>query len=367
MKRIAIVVVMVLMSMAAPARSVHYFTFSQASRTVSHLNSQKEMMIYCGYDYELPTYVLVNEVWMERINSAYYELWVFGYDAYTGDEIYMPLDLQCVWLFSGNRMYNAAQYLRFHVNVVQPTFTWHIPAYNPFVRVVHRHGYSRTYHYDVHRYGWMPPAYTLGPGAPPPPIPHYYLRTPQQPAPMPSGTWTPGVNRPSVPASAVEATRDRDPGTGTQVRSSHNTSATATSRSSSTATSGSNRSATTTGTSRSTANTTPSRNTATSRNTSSANTTTNSRSSAASGTASPTRSSANSARNSSRTTTPADNSSSRGGSDNGNSLKRAPEASAAPTAPSAAPSTSRSSGNNNASTSRNSGSTTSRGQRTNTR
>ena len=96
MKRLAIIAVMVLMGLTASASSIHYFTHSQAVRTVEHLGRQNEMMIYCGYDYEIETYVLINEVWMERVNSSYYEIWVYGYDAYTGDEIYMPLDLQCV-------------------------------------------------------------------------------------------------------------------------------------------------------------------------------------------------------------------------------------------------------------------------------
>lgn len=317
MKRIAIVAVMVLMSLAATARSVHYFTFSQASRTVSYLNAQNEMMIHCGYDYEIPTYVLVNEVWMERVNSAYYEIWVYGYDAYTGDEIYMPIDLQCVWLYSGNRMYNAAQYLRFHVSVVQPSFTWHIPAYNHYVRVVHRPGYARTYHYHIHRHGWTPPAYTYGPGAPPPPLPYYYLRAPHQPAPMPAGAWTPGVNRPTVPTPATTSTRDNNPTTGRQVQSSHSTGSSsstnratnrgsaatpATTRSSSgTATT---RSSSGTATSRTSTATTPTRSTATSR--SGGNTTGGSRSEATRSNTSPTRSAVNSSRSSassSRSTT----------------------------------------------------------------
>lgn len=317
MKRIAIVAVMVLMSLAATARSVHYFTFSQASRTVSHLNAQNEMMIHCGYDYEIPTYVLVNEVWMERVNSAYYEIWVYGYDAYTGDEIYMPIDLQCVWLYSGSRMYNAAQYLRFHVSVVQPSFTWHIPAYNHYVRVVHRPGYARTYHYHIHRHGWTPPAYTYGPGAPPPPLPYYYLRAPHQPAPMPAGAWTPGVNRPTVPTPATTSTRDNNPTTGRQVQSSHSTGSSsstnrATNRGSATTpatTRSSNGTATTrsssgTATSRTSTATTPTRSTATSR--SGGNTTGGSRSEATRSNTSPTRSAVNSSRSSassSRSTT----------------------------------------------------------------
>lgn len=240
MKRIALIVVMALLSLEVSARSVHYFTYSQATRTVSYLNAQNEMMIYFGYEYELPTYVLVNEVWMERVNSSYYELWVYGWDAYTGDEIYMPLDLEGVWLFSSGRMYNAAQYLRFRADVRMPSLTWYIPPYSPYTRVVHRHGYRRTYHYDIHRHGWMPPAYTHTPGSHPP-LPYYYMRHPSAPAPMPSGSWIPGTNKPTV--SVPEQTRDHNPSTGTQVRSSHNT--TATSSSSTNRTAGGTRGGTT--------------------------------------------------------------------------------------------------------------------------
>ena len=201
MKRIAIIVVMALtMSLSASASSIRYFTRSQATRTVQHLNAQREMMIYCGYEYEIETYVLINEVWMERINSSYYELWVFGYDAYTGDEIYMPLDLQCVWLYSAGRMYNAAQYLRFHASVRTPTFNWFIPPYNPYTRVMHRSGYVRSYHYDIHRHGWMPPAppsHGYGPHTQPT-LPPYYMRSRHTPAPAPTTTWTPGLEHPQV-------------------------------------------------------------------------------------------------------------------------------------------------------------------------
>lgn len=224
MKRIAIIVVMVLMSLGASARSIHYFTYSQASRTVNYLNTQREIMIYCGYDYEIETYVLLNEVWMERVNSAYYELWVYGYDAYTGDEIYMPLDLQCVWLYSAGRMYNAAQYLRFRVDVRTPSLVWHIPPYNPYTRVKHRIGYTRTYHYDIHRHGWMPPAYTYGPGVPPPPLPYYYMRRPATPAPMPTARWTPGASRPTVPMPTIGSSTATNPSAGDT--RSHNASST---------------------------------------------------------------------------------------------------------------------------------------------
>lgn len=217
MKRIAIMAVMLLVGLGGGARSTHYFTMSQATRTVKYLNAQRELMIYCGYDYEIETYVLVNEVWMERVNSSYYEVWLYGYDAYTGDEVYMPMDLECIWLFSAGRVYNAAQYLRFRVEVRVPGFGWRIPPYNDFTRAYHRHGYVRTYHYEVHRRGWRPPTYSYGPGMPP--LPHYYMRERHSEVPMPTGRWTPGVEKPNV--AIVEKTRDKNPTTGTVVNSSH--------------------------------------------------------------------------------------------------------------------------------------------------
>ncbi|MCR5589331.1 MAG: hypothetical protein K6F72_06925 [Bacteroidales bacterium] len=201
MKRIAILAVMMAWAITASATSVLYFTRSQAERAVSYLNRQSELMIYCGYEYEIETYVLLNEVWAERVNSAYYELWIYGWDAYTGEEIYMPIDLQCIWLYSAGHMYNAAQYLRFRTSSTlhQPSITWTVPAYNSYTRTMHRPGYVRTYHYDVHRHGWMPPTYGhthhhSGQHH----IHPYYLRAPHTPAPQSHGTWTPGVNHPHV-------------------------------------------------------------------------------------------------------------------------------------------------------------------------
>lgn len=201
MKRIAILAVMMAWAITASATSVLYFTRSQAERAVSYLNRQSELMIYCGYEYEIETYVLLNEVWAERVNSAYYELWIYGWDAYTGEEIYMPIDLQCIWLYSAGHMYNAAQYLRFRTSSTlhQPSITWTVPAYNSYTRTMHRPSYVRTYHYDVHRHGWMPPTYGhthhhSGQHH----IHPYYLRAPHTPAPQSHGTWTPGVNHPHV-------------------------------------------------------------------------------------------------------------------------------------------------------------------------
>lgn len=199
MKRIAFLAVMMAWAITASATSVLYFTRSQADRAVSYLNRQSELMIYCGYEYEIETYVLLNEVWAEKVNSAYYELWIYGWDAYTGEEIYMPIDLQCIWLYRAGNMYNAAQALRFRTSSTlhRPAMVWTIPAYHPYTRVMHRPGYVRTYHYNVHCYGWMPPApHHSGPAVHP--VHPYYMRAPHTPAPKPHGTWTPGVDRPQL-------------------------------------------------------------------------------------------------------------------------------------------------------------------------
>ena len=218
MKRIAIIAVTLLLGMSVSARSIRYFTLPQAERTVSYLDRQNELMIYCGYDYEIETYVLVSEVWMERVNSSYYEIWLYGFDAYTGDEVYMPLDLQCVWLMGGGgKMYNAAQYLRFHTSVRVPSMVWYIPPYNPYTRRAHVAGYTYSYHYHIHRHGWMPPAppaHGWGPHTQPP-LPPYYMRTPQTPAPAPTAVWTPGVDHPQV--------SDRPRNTGSSVSTNRNT------------------------------------------------------------------------------------------------------------------------------------------------
>lgn len=232
MKRTAIIALMLLAGLAAGARTIHYFTRSQAERTVRCLNAQDELMIYCGYDYEIETYVLVSDVWMERVNSAYYEIWLFGWDAYTGDEVYMPIDLNCIWLLSSGRTYNAAQYLRFKTSVRQPDFAWQVPPYNRYSRIHHTRGHSRSFHYDIHRHGWMPPA-APAPGMHSTPLPPYYMRQRTSRPPMPEARWTPGVDRPRInhptpasepqPVRSTTVTPSRAAGPATPARNSNTT------------------------------------------------------------------------------------------------------------------------------------------------
>ena len=149
MKKIVLMLALMMATMTVAANNILYFTYSQAARTVACLNSQNELMIYCGYENELPTYVLINEVWAEQISSSFYEIWLYGYDAYTGEEIYMPIDLECIYLMQNRNIYSAAQYLRFKYTHSRPTFVWVMPPYNPFVRVARPVTYYYTYHYDI--------------------------------------------------------------------------------------------------------------------------------------------------------------------------------------------------------------------------
>ena len=190
MKKIVLILALMMATFTVKANNILYFTYNQAARTVACLNSQDELMIYCGYEDELPTYVLINEVWAEQISSSFYEIWLYGYDAYTGEEIYMPIDLECIYLVQFGKIYSAAQYLRFRNTHMRPTFAWAMPPYNPFVRAPRPKVYYYTYHYDIHRPGWHWRNY-----------PHihyhpYYLRHPHHPAPMPPKPYTPGRERP---------------------------------------------------------------------------------------------------------------------------------------------------------------------------
>ena len=190
MKKIVLALALMMATMTVAAENILYFTYSQAARTVACLNNQDELMIYCGYENELPTYVLINEVWAEQISSSFYEIWLYGYDAYTGDEIYMPIDLECIYLMQNRNIYSAAQYLRFKYTHRRPTFAWAMPPYNPFVRTPRPVLFYYTYHYDIHRPGWHYRNF-----------PHmhyhpYYHRLPHHPAPMPPKPFTPGQNRP---------------------------------------------------------------------------------------------------------------------------------------------------------------------------
>ena len=190
MKKIVLALALMMATLTVAADNILYFTYNQAARTVACLNRQDELMIYCGYEYELPTYVLINEVWAEQISSSFYEIWLYGYDAYTGEEIYMPIDLECIYLMQNRNIYSAAQYLRFKYTHSRPTFVWAMPPYNPFIRAPRPVVYYYTYHYDIHRPGWHYSHYKHMHYHP------YYHRLPHHPVPMPPKPFTPGHDRP---------------------------------------------------------------------------------------------------------------------------------------------------------------------------
>lgn len=127
--------------------SVQFFRKSQATRVVNYLNQHPEMLFYCGcYPDFQSSYVYALDVWMERYSLTYYEVWVYGFDVKTNEEIYTPIDLNCVWV-EGSNGYpaNVAQILGFKHRVCEATFRWRIPIYNARPRVVHPATYQHNY------------------------------------------------------------------------------------------------------------------------------------------------------------------------------------------------------------------------------
>lgn len=127
--------------------SVQFFRKSQATRVVNYLNQHPEMLFYCGCYPDFQTsYVYALDVWMERYSLTYYEVWVYGFDVKTNEEIFTPLDLNCVWVEGANGYpANVAQILGFKHRVCEATFRWRIPIYNARPRVVHPATYQHNY------------------------------------------------------------------------------------------------------------------------------------------------------------------------------------------------------------------------------
>jgi hypothetical protein len=105
------------------------------------------MLFYCGCYPDFQTsYVYALDVWMERYSLTYYEVWIYGFDVKTNEEIFTPLDLNCVWVEGANGYpVNVAQTLGFKHRICEATFRWRMPIYNTRPRVVHPATYQHNY------------------------------------------------------------------------------------------------------------------------------------------------------------------------------------------------------------------------------
>lgn len=127
--------------------SVQFFRKSQATRVVNYLNQHPEVLLYCGCypDYQ-SSYVFTYDVWMERYSFTYYEVWIYGYDVKTKQEIYTPLDLNCVWVEGANGYpANVAVALGFKHNSCAANFRWRIPVYTRPTRIAHPQHFKQNY------------------------------------------------------------------------------------------------------------------------------------------------------------------------------------------------------------------------------
>lgn len=127
--------------------SVQFFKRSQATRVVNYLNQHPEVMFYCGcYPNFQTTYVYTFDVWMERYSLTYYEVWIYGFDVKTNEEIFTPVDLNCLWVEGSNGYpMNVAKHLGFKHRICEATFRWRMPVYNTRPRVIHPANYQHNY------------------------------------------------------------------------------------------------------------------------------------------------------------------------------------------------------------------------------
>lgn len=127
--------------------SVQFFKKSQATRVVNYLNQHPEVLFYCGCYPDFQTsYVYTYDVWMERYSLTYYEVWIYGFNVKTNEEIYTPVDLNCLWVEGSNGYpMNVAQTLGFKHRICEATFRWRMPVYNTRPRVAHPANYQHNY------------------------------------------------------------------------------------------------------------------------------------------------------------------------------------------------------------------------------
>lgn len=151
MKRLFLALALLVSTVVASAlEPVQFFTSGQASRVVNFLNNNPEILIYSGPDYPA-VYVYTTDVWKERCNgTSYYEVWIYGYDINTNDEVVTPVDLNCIWVNNLGTPVMVAERLGFEYTPCRVNFTWVVPLYRPRPRVPHPHVFHQNFFHQPH-------------------------------------------------------------------------------------------------------------------------------------------------------------------------------------------------------------------------
>ncbi len=140
----------------------------QADSVMSIIGRQKDVMLYCGFEKEAETYMVLCDYWKALIHDSvntdscvmlkeYFEVWVLGFDLHTGDTLCTPIDPSCIWFHQDDSTYNVGAYLFADLSVKPLPFKWRVPKYT----LIHCLEYAEmedlepTYHYEVHNYGYF--------------------------------------------------------------------------------------------------------------------------------------------------------------------------------------------------------------------
>lgn len=128
--------------------------------------------------------------------SAWYEIWVLGYDLHTGDTICTPIDPFCIWFHKKDITYNVGNYTFLDSATWFFPFNWKVPQYTLISCLDYAEDLQITYHYDIHVFGYFVPYYSMQ--SPP----HYYEHVKSNPQPHAGHRPTPsgrqGINPPSI-------------------------------------------------------------------------------------------------------------------------------------------------------------------------
>lgn len=161
-------------------QSLRYLTFEQADTVLSVIGNYSEIVLYCGNEREVETYMVLCDYWTEWIaspeemalyDSLYntgiaidvdawsdqYEIWVLGYDLHTGDTICTPIEPSCLWIHKNGVTYNVGNYVSLDSVIKLFPFKWKVPKYSLISCLEYDEKIQPTYHYDIHVFGYYSP------------------------------------------------------------------------------------------------------------------------------------------------------------------------------------------------------------------
>lgn len=153
---------------------------SQADYVMSIIGDYNEIVLYCGNEYEVETYMVLCDFWKECIADSkwttivdslstigiaqeedsldvQYEIWVLGYDLHTGDTICTPIAPSCIWIHKDDITYNVGSYTSLDSIVRLFPFNWKVPQYSLISCLEYNEEIQPTYHYEIHVLGYFAP------------------------------------------------------------------------------------------------------------------------------------------------------------------------------------------------------------------